>query len=377
LESEIGLGARSSLGGKAFDATKALADGYLGLSSKIEDTSRLALFINALSIGDSPVQAAQRVNRALFDYGRSFSRFEQEVMKRLVPFYSFQRLALPFVLKETLANPGAPSTLNKVAELMGELLTGDKDGQPVTLMPAQREIFGRSFLVEQPRILRGLDKDGKANFLTFNNMTPFDVLSLFTVTKKNGEMDWKATAEKTILGALTPFLKVPAEVVANREFFTQKVIDDARGYGGKGRLGAIRDTALDAALPEPIKAMLGWEWGQDRRTGEQIAYVNPYLAYVMSQVAPPVARQFVKPLGDSESPVERAMTMLTGISDQTFDPQKALQIQNAEDRRLIQEARTRIGAAQRTGRQDSLAEALEDYRKVLRLVAERSGGGGA
>jgi hypothetical protein len=371
LESEIGLGARTTATGKAFDATKSLVNGYLGLSTKVEDTSRLALFINGLTMGDSPTQAAQRVNRALFDYNRSFSRFEQEVMKRLVPFYSFQRLALPTMLKTTLENPGAPATLNKVADLMGQLFTGDKDGQPVTLTQAQREVFGRNFLIEQPRVFRGFGQDGKAIFNMFSNVTPFDVLSLLTVTQKNGEIDWKRTAEKTIMGALTPFLKIPAELISNREFFNDKVIADARGYGGKGRLGAVKDKALDAVIPEPIKAMIGWEWGTDRRTGEQIAYVNPYLAYSMSQIAPPVANLFLKPLKDSESVLDRSMRILTGVSEQQVDFRESLEMQNAEDRKFIQELRGKVVAAQRTGRTDSLTQALEDYRNVLRATAER------
>src|SRR5262249_53797762 len=180
----------------------------------------------------SPAQAAQRVNRALFDYSRSFSRFEQEVMKRLVPFYSFNRLALPLVLKTTLENPSAPATLNKVAGLIGDLVSGDKDGNPVTVSQADREIFGRSYLVDQPRVFKGFDAEGKLLFNIFNNLTPFDVLSIFSVTRKNGEIDWQRTAEKTIGGMLTPFLKIPAELLANREFFTDKVISDARGGVG-------------------------------------------------------------------------------------------------------------------------------------------------
>lgn len=372
LQEEIGLGRPENFTGKAWEATKALANGYLGLSSKVEDTSRLALFVNALTMGDSPVQAAQRVNRALFDYGRSFSRFETEVVKRLIPFYSFQRLAVPLVLRTTLENPGSAATLNKVADLAGRLISGDKDGQPATLSQADREIFGRSFLVEQPRVFKGFDTEGNALFNVFNNLTPFDVLSIFTVTKgKNGEIDWLRTAEKTIGGMLTPFLKIPAEVVANRDFFKDEVIKDARGYGGAGKLGKIKDKALDQVIPEPIKQMIGWEWGKDRKTGEPVAYVNPYLAYTMAQLAPPVAQQFFKPFGDDESVIERAMRMTLGIGEKSLDIKQQREFQNAEDKRTLQEMRQKVVAAQRTGRKNSLEQALADYRQILQAVAER------
>lgn len=371
LQAEIGLGEKSGYSAKALGGIRRLMDAYVSQASKVEDTSRLSLFLNARMIGDSPVQAAQRVNRALFDYQNSFSKFETQFLKRVVPFYSFNRLALPFVLKNAIESPASGATANKVMELIGDLVSGDDNGQPVNLTKAQREIFGDSFLVEQPRLFRGLDKDGAAVFNTFSNVTPFDVLTLLTPTKKNGEIDLKRTAEKTILGMLTPFLKIPAELAANREFFSDKVIADARGYAGAGRTKLVPDSLLSQALPEPVKAMIGWEWSTDAKTGKQRAFVNPYLAYIVSQAAPPFAKQFFKPLGDDETPIDRAIKLVGGVGEQSLDFKEAAGIQDYEDRKQVSELRQQIIAARRLGKKNSLEQAQEDYRKVIAAITEK------
>jgi hypothetical protein len=370
LSGAIGTGRQLGVSDKAVNGIKAILNIPLNASTTVEKTSRVATYINARMMGYSPVQAKQAVDRALFDYSKGLSAAETTFLKRLIPFYSYQRFALPFALKETLENPAAPATLNKVAELFSDLLVGE-NGEPSTLTQAQRELFGESFLIDQPRIYRGLDKDGKAVFNAGSNFSPFEVFSLFNVVRDNGELDLAATARKTIGGALTPFIKIPAELVLNREFFTDKVIEDARGYGGAGKTSIGKDSALAQAIPDTIKEMIGWEWGTDRKTGKERAYINPYFAYTMAQLAPPVANQFIKPLKDDETVLDRAMKVALGVSEQSIDFEQAKGIRATEDKKLVAELKQRVVAARRTGRKGSLEEAQADYRKVLQAVQER------
>lgn len=57
------------------------------IPGQIENYNRRALFINGLLMDYSPREAANMVNRALFDYGKGLSQFENNVVKRLIPFY--------------------------------------------------------------------------------------------------------------------------------------------------------------------------------------------------------------------------------------------------------------------------------------------------
>ena len=160
-------------------------------------------------IGDTPQIAAERVNRALFDYQRSHSEFEEQVMKRLIPFYSYTRFALPFALKQASQNPGSVTAINKTLELISDIYSADDQGGPRTLSREQLEMFMPKFLIDQPRIFTGWDPSGNPKFSTFQGMTPFDILSTFTLQDNHGTIDWGATAEKSIGGLLTPILKGP------------------------------------------------------------------------------------------------------------------------------------------------------------------------
>jgi hypothetical protein len=370
LLGELGTGRATSVTGKAIDGLRKAMGSYFGMAAKVEDTTRRALFYNGLMVGDTPQMAAERVNRALFDYQRAHSEFEIEVMKRLVPFYSYTRFALPFALKQAVQNPGSVATTNKVLELVSDIYSQDDQGGPRTLNREQLEMFLPKFLLDQPRIFWGWDPEGNPQFSTFQGMSPFDVLSTFTLQDNHGMIDWGATAEKSIGGLLTPILKVPAELVANKEFFTQRVIDEAGG--GRGRLRDVKDTNLDLVIPEPIKAAIGWEWARDRRTGKDIAFVNPYLAYTMAQISPPVLRQFVSlPDLSGGSIMELALKQSLGIGDPDLDIRQSLEIQNAQDRRYLRDLKERVRTLRRQGRLDSAEEARQDYIKILQAVSEK------
>jgi hypothetical protein len=336
-------------------------------------SSRRALFYNGLMMGDTPQIAAERVNRALFDYQRGLSEFEEQVMKRLVPFYSYTRFALPFALKQAVQNPGSVTTVNKTLELISDIYGADDGPEgpvPRTLSREQLEMFMPKFLMDQPRIFWGWGPDENPKFSTFQGMTPFDVLASFTLQDRYGKIDWRATAEKSMAGLLTPLLKIPAELLANKEFFTGRVIDEAGG--GRGRLRDVKDTNLDMVLPDSLKKAIGWEWATDRRTGKQVAYVNPYLAYSMAQLSPPVARQFINlPDLSGGSVMELAMKQVLGIGDPDLDIRQSLEIQNSQDRRYLQDLKQRVRTLRREGRMDSAEQARQDYIKILRAIMEK------
>lgn len=337
-----------------FDKVKGAVKGYLAIPSVVEDYSRTALFLNGLRMGYSPAQAAQVVNKTLFDYGRGLSRFEQEFVKRLVPFYSYQRFAIPFVLKKTLEKPGDVATINKFADLVGKLAGGDGED----LSPQEREIFGQSYLVEQPRVYRGKDPQGRLTFNVFNSLTPFDVIDMIVRNPVTGAVDFKRTAEKSMLAQVTPFLKVPLEVAANREFFTGRPIERAGG------IGQVSDESLAAALPDSIKELVGWEVGRNGKV-----YINPYLAYSSANVFPFV-RAFVKSAA-TDSPLDAAMQFVFRVGVNKLDPKESSEMQKFLEDRELKDARKELKEASLRRAPDSYAKAKEDYRELMRIISRR------
>lgn len=249
----------------------------------VEDYSRMGLFLNGIRMGYSADDATKLVNKALFDYQRGLSYAEDLVAKRVVPFYSFTRFALPFIFKQTLKQPGNPATMEKVLRTMEKLLvTGE------TLNPAELNVFnekGNNFALEQGIQLSGFDKEGRGTFNVLNNLTPFDILNFF-VLEDDGTVDWKRTTEKSIYGALTPYIKLLVAGLADKDFFTDKTIEQASKLGNvEGSLGKV--------LPQWAKDAIGWENRYNAITGKTAVYANPFIAYYMMQLFPPL-RDIVK-----------------------------------------------------------------------------------
>lgn len=244
----------------------------------VEDYSRMNLFLNGIRMGYSAEDATKLVNKALFDYQRGLSKVEKGLIKRIVPFYSFQRFALPFIFKQGLKQPGNPATIEKVVRTMEKLLV---TGEP--LNPSEANVFnekGNNFVLEQGHLLTGFDKEGKANVNILNNLTPFDIVNFF-VTDQDGNLDYEATAKKSIYGAMTPFIKMPISALADKDFFTDKTIAQA------SKLGNV-EASLGQILPQFAKDAIGWEARYNEATGKTSVYANPFLAYYMMQVFPPL-----------------------------------------------------------------------------------------
>jgi hypothetical protein len=74
------------------------------LNRRLEDTSRLALYMEQRSRGISPERAAETVREALFDY-RDLTAFEKGLRSSAVPFYTYARKNIPLQIKTILNTP--------------------------------------------------------------------------------------------------------------------------------------------------------------------------------------------------------------------------------------------------------------------------------
>lgn len=329
-----------------------------------EDYSRMMLFLNGVRMGYSPKEAVGLVNKALFDYARGLSYVEKNVIKRIVPFYTYQRFAVPFVFSQVAKKPGTALTGEKFVNLLQSLMTED------TLNPQEREVLGSSYLIEQPRVFSGFDKDGKAYFNVFNNMTPLDAMSLL-VTDKEGNLDYKRTMEKTVLAQMTPYLKVPLETVVGKNFFTGKSLE----YGGQvGRLDtknvneSLRVlTHLDNNMPQSFKDLIGWE-RRVSQNGKETVYINPYLAYMSTSFVPGLKTWVFDPLDEGSTALESAMNLITGVKESSIDLKEQQHYKIKAEQKQIRDLQYRIRNARQRGSSSAYEKAKEDYQKYIQAL---------
>jgi len=71
----------------------------------LENNARIANFMDGLDKGLTPAEAAARVKKTLFDYS-DLTKAEQEVFKRIMPFYTWSRKNIPFQIEQMVRHPG-------------------------------------------------------------------------------------------------------------------------------------------------------------------------------------------------------------------------------------------------------------------------------
>lgn len=177
----------------------AVAPQWMAKASKArEDVTRLAFFMDRLGKGDTPEVAALAVKKHLFDYGE-LTATEQQVLKRVFPFYSWMRNNLPLQIYGALAKPGALAAVQKV-----RTATGGEQGLGLGAAPLPR------FLREGMPLRWWDGPGGQAQYLRLLGYLPAADLGQYTDP---------AQAFQTLVGNTSPFIQTPLGMAANIDPF--------------------------------------------------------------------------------------------------------------------------------------------------------------
>ena len=222
LEDQIQGGNRNPF---TLSTSNPILQGGFKLGQTIEDNARIALFIDQLNKGANFDKAANHVRKYLFDYG-DVSPFEQDVLKRLMPFYTWSRKNIPLQL-EALATQ--PDKINKINLAINNIQQANQVEQPdLAQVP--------SYIREQAPVYVGSDAAaGTVSAVPLTNLIPtFDIAPLTkflnTETAPQGIQKGKlGEALSTVMGGISPLIKAPLEYLANYDFFRKKTIQEFEG----------------------------------------------------------------------------------------------------------------------------------------------------
>ena len=274
--------------GRYIAATTRLAQDF---NREAENIGRLTHYLyRRRSLGESAADAAFRVKIAHFDY-EDLTDFEQRVMKKVFPFYTWTRKNIPYQVRQIVAQPGRYSAFPKLAQEAQYAASGTEGSGPVP------EFVSEGFGFQVPF--------GEDTFF----MPQFGVSDLEVFQGPD-------EAFQRVKQQLNPFAKVPAEMALNRSFFTGAPIDsELHPRAPVSSIGA----GLLSLFP-------GSDVGETARTGpggERITGpgADPYYAYLLGQI-PWLRSLGVNATGIKAQQTDRAglISQLSGLSTVNVDP---------------------------------------------------------
>jgi len=229
--------------GKAGAAVKGVGD---KLAVFVEGTTRAALFTDNLMkrvgavqgqitpqmMDDFARQSADHVNNKLFDYAHGLTKFESNVMRRVMPFYSWTKFNIPLQVAELIDKPGKFLLYDKVHDNMASINPPAADTPPWLL-----EGFAT-----------GIDTaDGGQVF--FNPRLPLQDISRLS----------PGDSGRNLLGMLNPMIKLPFEMNAGPRGFNLFTQRPTSSYEGETTevLPGVRVDKKMAHLFDSLSGSLG------------------------------------------------------------------------------------------------------------------------
>lgn len=174
------------------------------IGSNIESIQRMNLWIGRLKKGDDFEEATRKVDQFLFDYS-DLTDFEQNIMKRVIPFYTFMRKNIPMELEAML---NTPSIFRNINYGIDEIQNMDENTVPENNRNEWRQDY-----IEIP-YSRNLT-DTSEN-IGINPQFPYQQLDRLDVDK--------------LIGSTSPLIKMPLEAYTDSYAYTGMDIDSPLEY---------------------------------------------------------------------------------------------------------------------------------------------------
>lgn len=282
------------------------------VAGKVEHSVRAPLFIDGLMKGMSPEDAYQRVVLHHFDY-EDLSYVEKRYLKRIVPFYTWQRKNFPVMMNYMIHKPAA---VNVYTNAKRNLEYGVPEDE---ITPDYYEEIGA---IRTPWSNKGGDKRYLIPDLPFLAV--------------NDQLDVNQG-----LASMSPIIKTPIEVFGSKQFFKGLPLRDGMvktpdPWGPFMQVLSVADGKL--GLPKPIKQGNTW-------------LISEKDAYKFEQAWPLAGR--VRRLGGAEEKYNKRqyttlMSLIFGVGMRT----------NTEDEQNNELFRRKLAVQAKSKRENAIAKAL-------------------
>ena len=211
IEAEVKHAGKSVVGRNLnlFDKRNALLRGGAKVGNAVENTSRMALFIDQLEKGHSLEDAALHVRKYLFDYSE-LTDFEKGICDKALPFYTWLRKNIPLQVDNVLTQPHKVAVFGK-----GQDAIEDVSSDRGTEVSANARPEWMRDYIQLPQV----NESGDPVFVSPS--LPIQDLNKL-------QPDFK----KDVLSALNPIPRMALELGTNEVFFTGRPVYNPDLPGG-------------------------------------------------------------------------------------------------------------------------------------------------
>lgn len=246
----------------------------------IEEQARIVNFISNLQKTGDVATSAARTKQFLFDY-QNLSKFEKDVMRRVIPFYTFTRKNIELQVTQMLKQPGKFATQAKLFTQLSKSISGGTltDDEKKSLPEWLQSGLG---LVTK--------RDGQDVEIINSLGTPVE--SLFGSIQPNA-----------ILGSVSPIAAVPLQIAIGKHFFFNKDLKD------------VNDASAFKKAPQFVKDYIGYSERKNKDGSIRAIALNPTRLFIIQNIPP--SSRVVSVIGQLEdenvSGKLKLMRQLTGL----------------------------------------------------------------
>ena len=243
-----------------------------------------------LKKGSSIIDAAFNVKKVFFDY-MNLTSAEQNIMKRIFPFYTWMRKNLQRQVELLATRTGGYASIPKFLNYLEE-----------TAQTMYGDEFFDQFKATQPDYMKDLGatltaiKGEDGNPLVWNPNLPFQ--------------DWSRLTPKDLISASSPLIQIITELTTNRDIFFGSTIDRAReGRNNYSKAPAWLNTIVQK-FPDSVLKQIGM-----KSKNEEI-WISDRAAYTLRQIPPLASLSRVLPA--TETPKTGLDIMSVGLGAKFF-----------------------------------------------------------
>lgn len=289
----------------------------------IEHQQKATAYITALGQGKSIPEALAFAERAGFDY-RALTRFESQILRRLIPFYSFTRKNIGLQLSTLGENP---QRINQIFRFFGNV--GD------TLTPEEKENLP-DFIRESLGVKLEDTPEGLKQYISSFG-TPIEAFT---------QLFGSNPVLRTI-SQMNPILKAPIEIGIGKDSFRQrdlKDVYDAKEYKNAPQI--IKDL-LDITPVEKDILEKGPN-GKLRKVGTKTQYVaDPERLLIARSLFTSRGVSYLDQVfGNDMQGFVKALKTTTGIKPQQIDIEMQKSIKETQKKRELEDLLLKRGGLQ-------------------------------